>query len=58
LEELHVSFKNIIENAVNSTIQQVAAVKAAGLVETLQNWDHSPFFCLQMPLLLNCQWDR
>jgi uncharacterized surface protein with fasciclin (FAS1) repeats len=37
LAEQHVSFKNIIENAVNKDhTTLVAAVKAAGLVETLQ----------------------
>jgi uncharacterized surface protein with fasciclin (FAS1) repeats len=49
--------KNIIENAVNSKDHKtlVAAVKAAGLVETLQEQDLSQYLHLQMQPLQNFQ---
>jgi hypothetical protein len=51
--------KNIIENAVNSKDHTtlVAAVKAAGLVETLKE---RTFTVLHLPmrLLLNYQWEQ
>lgn len=53
----NVSFKNIVENAVNSKDHTtlVAAVKVAGLVETLQGKGPLPYcgFLLPTPLLEN-----
>ena len=55
--------KNIVENAVNSKDHTtlVAAVKAAGLVETLEVRDHSRFSHPRTKLLKSClleQWIR
>jgi hypothetical protein len=49
--------KNIVENAVNSADHTtlVAAVKAAGLVETLEGLDHSPCSLRPTKLSTNCR---
>ena len=52
--------KDIVDNAVNSADHTtlVAAVKAAGLVDTLKDPDRSPYLLLQMKPSPSCRQEQ